>query len=107
MKKIIHITLAILLAIGSGIYIVALIQFQKDLESQGLTGIGKTFSVEVTGDSDYSIFNDDGDFDLWNKSERDKMVEYMKQNNLRLKPGTYEINQAYTFKKSLEVFELE
>lgn len=83
------------------------IRFNEELKANGLVGIGKEFTVEITEDCDYTIFEDLGKFDIWTEKERNKMIKYMKENNLKLKPGTYTINSANTFEKALEIFKLE
>ncbi|WP_432404184.1 hypothetical protein [Wukongibacter sp. M2B1] len=80
-------------------------------EEKGLLHIGgkdiKT-NILLEDERNYSIFLDENDeTNLWSKSEREKMVEYMKKNNLKIKPGEYELNQATTFEKALEIFEFE
>lgn len=110
MKKIFLLILGVIILIVIIIFVVLIVssnQLNKDLESKGLVGIGKVFSVQVIEESDYNILNDNGDFDLWVKSERYKMIEYMKEKNLKLKSGMYEINQAATFEKALEIFEFK
>lgn len=87
-------------------YVIFSINFNSNLKAQGLTGIGKNFTVEVPQNIDYTIFNDE-EFDIWNEKERNKMIEYMKEENIKLKAGTYTINQANTFEKALEIFEFE
>ncbi len=78
-------------------------KFNKNLKSQGLTGIGKEFTVETTQNSDYTVFEDGKEFDVWVAKERNKMIKYMKEKNLKLKAGTYTINSAHTFEKVLEI----
>lgn len=46
-------------------------------------------------------------FDIWDKSERKKLIEFMKNNNLKIKPGSYSINQADRFEKVLKVLRFE
>jgi hypothetical protein len=46
-------------------------------------------------------------FDLWRYSEREKLIEYMKSNDLVIKPGLYEINQTDRFEKVLGILKFE
>lgn len=107
----------IFLGIGITVLLIAIIivfivvkagnDLNTNLESKGLTGIGKEFTVNVTQNTDYTIFEDGKEFEIWNKNERTKMIAYMKGKNIKLKAGTYTINQAYKFEKALEIFIFE
>lgn len=107
----------IFIGIGITIVLIAIIivifvvkssnDLNSNLESKGLTGIGKNFTVKVTQNTDYTIFQDGKEFELWNEKERTKMIAYMNEKGLKLKAGTYTINQAYKFEKALEIFKFE
>lgn len=101
--------------IGIGIGVVAIIivviisnfRFNYNLKSRGLVGIGKELTVEITQNSDYTIFENSEELSIWNEKERNKMTKYMKENNLKLKSGLYTINTSNTFEKALEIFKFE
>jgi len=78
--------------------------YKKELSNKGLVGLGKTFTVEVLEDSNYEVFNEGGQFDMWDGEERSEMIIYMKENDLVLKTGIYNINQAFTFERAVEEF---
>jgi cell division protein YceG involved in septum cleavage len=99
--------LALIITVLIIVVIVDVAKFNVELKANGLVGFGKEFTVEITEDYDYTIFEDTGKFDIWTEKERNKMMKYMKKNNLKLKPGTYTINSANTFEKALEIFILE
>jgi len=71
-------------------------------------GVSKDFAVEIKqndiADHQYLL---SGNFIVWGAEERDKMIQYMKENNLRILPGVYQMNQATTFKEALGIFSFE
>lgn len=46
-------------------------------------------------------------FDLWAESERNKLIIYMKENNLKIMPGVYEFNQSDRFEKVIDILKFE
>lgn len=77
------------------------------LKSNGLVGFGKEYTIEITQDSDYTVFEEPEGLSIWTEKERNKMIRYMKERDFKLKAGTYTINTANTFEKALEIFEFE
>ena len=71
---------------------------------------GKTFEVSIAPNYDFAykdVKKGKDNFELWDESERDKMAEYLKKNNFKIKEGKYTINQATSFEKALEIFQFE
>ena len=82
------------------------ITFNNDLFGKDSVGIGKTIYLEIIseGTKDYTIIESVG---LWDEDERNKLVRYMKDNNLRIVPGKYVINQGTSFEGALKKFQFE
>ncbi len=68
--------------------------------------IGKPFSIHVDSNmlADYKMVEE---LKLWDKTEKNKMVDYMKNNNLRVKVGDYQLNQATQFEDALKILTFE
>lgn len=68
--------------------------------------VGKQLVVVVDKNDivDYHFFEN---YDIWDLSETIKMKDFMKRNNLKLKPGKYVFNQAYKYEKVKEIFKFE
>ena len=97
----------IVLAIFVGVYIdYAFKEMDKKFLGEDLVGIGKTLSIEFY-EKNANTYKSIEKIDLWDKDERDKVVKYMKENNLKIKPGKYVINQGTSFKGALKKFEFE
>lgn len=77
-------------------------------DKEYFTGIGKSYTIIIEEDDigDYTIMDTD-DFKIWDENERAKFKKYMKDNNLKLKVGTYDMHQTYTLKKAIEVLKFE
>jgi hypothetical protein len=70
--------------------------------------IGKRYTIVVEEATLYSYKDLDGeDFDLLKGEEINKLKNYMKENNLMIKAGTYDVNQVYDFEDFIKVFEFE
>ena len=60
--------------------------------------IGKNITVTVSEELDAeALRNDDSSFVLLDEEEFLKLVDYMQENDLRIKTGTYTFNQAWGF----------
>jgi hypothetical protein len=68
--------------------------------------IGKPLSLQVDSNKvvDFAVIDK---YILWDKDERQRVVEYMKRNNYKIKEGFYQFNQATTFERALEIFKFE
>lgn len=56
--------------------------------------------------NDYTILEDEV-FEEIEQKELKLLRNYMQENNLKLRCGTYEINESYTYEELLEVFEFD
>jgi len=78
-------------------------------------GIGKELNIVIPKDEriDYKKVESDRKdkstiwFDLWAESERKKLVEYMKKNNLEIQPEIYKINQTTYFEEAIKIFKFK
>ena len=70
--------------------------------------MGEIITVEVVENrqNDFEILNDES-FDKIDQEKLENLKEYMQENNLALKCGTYEINESYTYQELIEVFEFQ
>ncbi|WDV47772.1 hypothetical protein PV797_08795 [Clostridiaceae bacterium M8S5] len=106
-KKVVIIIVAIIIILTIAI----IINFisNNSLRKNGLVGIGKTLTINITKKPviNHASLKNVIAIDLWDRSERNKLEKYMKNNNLQIKTGTYQINQGTTFEKSLEIFIFE
>lgn len=60
--------------------------------------IGKNVTVTVSEELDAeAIRNDDTSFALLDEKEFLKLIDYLQENNFRIKPGIYTFNQAWDF----------
>ncbi len=46
-------------------------------------------------------------FGIWDTSEREKLIDYMKENSLVIKPGRYKFHQGDRFVKVKRIFQFE
>lgn len=73
---------------------------------------GKVLTFQIREDEvfDYSMIDNDyrpSLFGVWDTSEREKLIEYMKENNLVIKPGRYKFHQGDRFVKVKRIFQFE
>ncbi len=71
-------------------------------------GIGKNICMVIDQGqvADYNYLSS-GTAALWKKPEREKMVQYMKDNSYKLVVGKYVINQTTTYEDALKIFNYE
>ncbi len=73
-----------------------------------LYDIGKELNIEIPKDTvvnaqhlqdvlEEKFKTDKPYFNLWDKDELKKMIDYMDKNNLIITPGNYKLNQAWKF----------
>ncbi|WP_432400882.1 hypothetical protein [Wukongibacter sp. M2B1] len=92
--------------VGSAIYFHLRQSLLSDLKQHGVVAVSKReILLTVSTIRDYRVI-EDPEF-LWIKSEKQKMINYMKENNLLLKKGSYRLNGATSYEKALEIFEFE
>lgn len=81
-------------------------------------GIGKTIYINISNNDvvDYKSIGmgkkDENGlskqwFDMWDRIEREKLINYMDENNFIIKPGSYELNQTTYFEEALKIFNFE
>lgn len=104
-----NILIAILIFIGiSGtcIYFFRNTLLDKIWKDNSSMKIGKPLSLQVDSNKivDFAVIDK---YILWDKDERQRVVEYMKRNNYKIKEGFYQFNQATTFERALEIFKFE
>lgn len=94
---------------GGLYYLYSISQLDSALQDAGATGFGKEIIITVSDEdiSDYRFIESSSVLDLWNEDEKEKLINFMKRNNLKLKSGEYKLNQATTFEKSLEIFRFQ
>lgn len=80
--------------------------FDNNIFGEDLVGLGKSLYLDFkNGDiNDYTVIDE---IELWDETERNKLVNYMKDNNLRIVPGKYVINQGTSFEGALKKFKFE
>ncbi|MGF7056914.1 hypothetical protein [Brassicibacter mesophilus] len=82
---------------------------KKAFDNAGIVALGKTLNVEINeeGVRDYTFVQNNIELSKWNEKEKNEFMDYMKNNNLTLKPGEYKINQGTKWEKALQIFEFE
>lgn len=113
MKKVI---LVIVLCIGLAIVLVSAYYIYRLNESFEL---GKSFYINIEEGEvvDYNAVNQeqyrDGSesprlwFTMLRDTEREKLSDYMKENNYKIAPGSYHLRQGYKFKDLLKELKFE
>lgn len=91
---IVLITLVIIILVGFLSYIIYFSYFFE------ISGKDVIINVKEGVIFDYSLMEQ---YILINQDTRDELVQYMKENNLRVKPGRYELRQGTPFKKALRI----
>jgi hypothetical protein len=68
--------------------------------------VSKTLALSVTEENivDYKYLEK---YEVWYSEGRKKMIEHMKENNLKLEEGVYHFKQSTSFEKALEIFKFE
>jgi cell division protein YceG involved in septum cleavage len=104
-----NILIAILIFIaisGTCIYFFRNTLLDKIWKDNSSMKIGKPLSLQVDSNKvvDFAVIDK---YILWDKDERQRVVEYMKRNNYKIKEGFYQFNQATTFERALEIFKFE
>lgn len=69
--------------------------------------IGKPLEYQIKPNEIVDADSVNERFYLWSEPERKKMEKYLRDNKLKIKPGTYVINQYTPFKKAIRVFKFE
>lgn len=70
--------------------------------------IGKNYTIVLEEGVLYTYEKLDGeDFDLLKEEEINKLKNYMKENNLVIKAGSYDVNQVYDFEDFIRVFKFD
>jgi len=98
--------IAILIILGVLLYIMKFSIFDLLGSEKDDIKIGKPFSIHVDSNmlADYKMVEK---LKLWEKTEKNKMVDYMKNNNLRIKVGDYQLNQTTSFEDALKILTFE
>lgn len=78
----------------------------KNLKKFGLYDLEIFIYISQDENRDFSILESE-DLENWNSTERNKLIEYMKKNELNFKPNIYVIYPSFTLEDALEVFEFE
>lgn len=106
MKNILIAILIFIVVSGICVYLFRNSLLDKLWKDNSSMRIGKPLSLQVDSDKvvDYIVIDK---YVLWDKVERQKVVDYMKKNNYRIKEGFYQFNQATTFERALEIFKFE
>ncbi len=109
MKKVILISLYIIVVGIIAVYFYKYITFKNAFDKAGIITIGKTLEITISKDDvrNYSFVENNKEFSKWNENEKSKFISCMKENKLTLKAGTYKINQGTTFEKAKEIFKFE
>lgn len=106
MKKL-FIYVLILVVVISALYVILNIKKAFDFtEKVRDKGIGKNIQITVDSNS-YDSKRVRKEINLWPNSEKEKFVQYLEKNNLRIKEGMYTINQATTFEEAIKIFKFE
>lgn len=77
----------------------------KRLEEKGV-GKNPYIVIDQGQIADYNYLSS-GTAALWKRAEREKMSQYMKDNNFKLVAGKYVINQTTTYEEALKIFKFE
>ena len=79
---------------------------KNNLLREDPAGIGKSIYLTINngGTNDDTVIER---LELWDEAERNKLVRYMKENNLRIAPGKYVINRRTPFEVALKKFIFE
>ncbi|MCX8129195.1 MAG: hypothetical protein N3I35_03730 [Clostridia bacterium] len=103
MKKRVLLAIILIVSIAGGILFM---NFSGLFKPKNEMKIGKHFRLEVkSGETaDYRTVEK---IDLLDKKERESLAKYMKENGLKIKAGIYDLNQATTFKRALEILQFE
>ncbi len=87
--------------------IISLNSFKSMKINVGEIGKEFTVAVEETDIRDFNILDSEDFFELLKPSEVKKLKEHMKENDLKLKPGKYKLNQIDKFEDLLKKLEFE
>ncbi|RCX17171.1 hypothetical protein DFR58_10865 [Anaerobacterium chartisolvens] len=109
MKKIIIVSLSIILIGVVSIYLYNYFTFKNAFDKAGIVTLGKTLIIEVNESDirDYNFIEKNQELGKWKESEKNSFINYMKEKKLILKPGAYEINQGTAWEKAIEIFQFE
>lgn len=77
--------------------------------SKDITGIGKSLTFEVNREDvrNFSFIENNEILELWDKNEKEKFIEYMKEKKATIAVGKYTIYQGTKFEKSIEIIKFD
>ncbi len=109
MKKTIIIILLVVIVVVLVAFLYNYLTLKNAFDNAGIVGIGKTIEVTINNDEfrDYRFVEKNIELSKWNENEKNKFINYMKENKLILKAGSYKINQGTTYEKAKEIFKFE
>lgn len=82
---------------------------KRAFDKADIVTLGKTLNIVIKEEDikDYTFVQKNMELSKWKKSEKNNFIDYMKNKDLILESGNYNINQGTKWKKALEIFELE
>lgn len=109
MKKIITICISLTVILILSYFIYNWVVLNNAFDKAGIVNLGKTLEISISKDvtRDYTFIENNIELAKWNDKEKTKFINYMKENTLLLKPGSYKINQGTTFEKAKDIFIFE
>jgi lipoprotein len=88
-------------------------KYLQRLEDEGLSVVNKKRTIEVGENiivtyKDYEEpVNEESEFYITNEKRRKKLSAYMKENNYKLKSGTYVIGDSQSFEEVIKILKFE